>query len=181
MKNYYTPFKFLSVLGMAIILIASCNKAKFNTTALVKGDPIFYTVPASNTQSFNLSQRLEMDMNTWAKQNNFDANKINTVKIAEFTLSIVDSSKAPYTFNDVDEVTWAVVSSGVTVATSRTSSFSKTGESTAKLTIQDMDLKKILNDTTTTVRLSGTTNTPIEHEFQLKAQINYNVNATLND
>lgn len=181
MKNYYTPVKLFSAVGIALALFTSCDKAKFNTNALVKGDPIFYKVPATNTQTFSLNNRLEMDLNTWAKQNNFNPNSINSIKVAEFTLSIIDSSRTPYTFNEIDEVTWAVVSGGVEVASSTTNSFTKNNDTSVKLKVQDMDFKKILNDTNTTLRLSGSTNTPIEHEFQLKAQINYNVNATLND
>lgn len=176
-KSYYSLFVF----ALTLFTITACDKAKFNTNALVKGDPAYFVVPATSQQSFSLAKPLGTNMDTWAKQNNFDPKRINSVKVNEFTLSIVDSNQTPYTFDIIDEVTWSVISSGVTVATSKTSVFSRDGSSTAKLNIQNIDIKKAMSDTTTTLKLECKSNTPIEHEFTLKAQISYDVNAALNE
>ncbi len=176
-KPYYSLFVF----ALTLFMITACDKAKFNTNALINGDPAYFVVAANNQQTFSVTKPLGTNMDTWAKQNNFDPNRINSVKVNEFTLSIVDSSQNPYTFDIVDEVTWSVVSGGVTVASSTTNSFTRDGSTSARLNVQNVDIKKAMNDSTTTIKIDCKSNTPIEHEFTLKAQISYTVNAALNE
>lgn len=176
-KPYYSFFVF----ALTLLTFTACDKAKFNTNALVKGDPAYFVVSANNQQTFSLTKPLGANMDTWAKQNNFDPNRINSVKVNEFTLFIVDSSQNPYTFDIVDEVTWSVVTGGVTVASSTTNSFTRDGSTTARLNVQSVDIKKAMNDSTTMIKLDCKSNTPIEHQFTLKAQISYDVNASLNE
>lgn len=167
---------------LALIVITGCDKASFNTNLLIKGDPAYFDVPVTSDATFDIKSKVTMNVNEWATKNNFDVKKVNSIKVNELVLSIVDTTSKPYTFDIIDMVEWSIVSGkGAVLASAQTPNDKKDGKTSMTLTVKDTDIKSIMSDTLATLRLNGTLNAPVEHPFKFKADVKYTINAaTLN-
>lgn len=162
----------------ALLVIAGCDKASFNTNLLIKGDPLYYDVPVTSSSTFDFRSKVALNVNDWATKNNFDVKRVNSIKVNELVLSIVDSSTTPYTFDIIDMVEWSIISGkGDVLVSSQTQNDKKDGKTSMTLSVKDTDIKGIMSDSSATLRLTGTLNAPIEHAFKFKADLKYTINA----
>jgi len=181
MKNVFSNSKLtIALLALVFVGFSSCKKlsikADFNSADVV------FTVNQQTTAGvYDHIQTFSYNLDSIATANNIDLAQIKSVTLKEAIVMIEDPLQPSVTFDMVNDANLIIGAPGMTDVTIA----SKNPVPTGGLTSLPVDVNTTVNlldytkANTTTIHVTGSTNTPLPHNVPMRVKIKYTIEGEL--
>lgn len=167
---------FLSLFGIMMILTTGCKDD--NPTAFsFSHDYAEFTIPVTSTSiqgDIDLGTfEFETDIQSLVADNGVSIDNLDAVKIKGVTLTINDTNSSPYTFDLLARVNAEIgnLNNANLIEFAKKDPVPSGALNSIDLDVSDIDLLPYFKQTKFKFKLSGFTNGPIDHDFDVKVAL----------